>query len=64
MLNGFCAVGRRCGECGHAVIRKQGNKYKVLSEKGKSLGEYDSREEAKHRLQQVEFFKRRKKVGK
>jgi len=44
------------------MTRKTSAGYKVLSEKtGKSLGEPDkTRAEAKKRLRQVEFFKRRK----
>jgi len=41
-----------------AKIRKLPNgKYKILSEKGKSLGVYDSKIKAKNRLKQIEFFK-------
>lgn len=41
-----------------AVIKKQPNgKYRVLSEKGKNLGESDSRSGAEERLRQVEYFK-------
>lgn len=43
------------------MIRKVGKKWKVLSEGGKSLGEYDSREEAEKRLRQVEYFKKKKR---
>lgn len=39
------------------MIKKKGNKYQVTSESGKNLGEYDSLEEAKKRLKQVEYFK-------
>ena len=39
------------------MIRKVDNKYRVESQSGKNLGEYDTREEAEHRLQQVEYFK-------
>jgi hypothetical protein len=44
------------------MIKKVKGGYKVVSEKsGKNLGgPYKSKEEAKKRLQQVEFFKRRK----
>ena len=44
------------------MIKKVKEGYKVLSEKtGKNLGgPYKTKEEAKKRLQQVEFFKRRK----
>jgi hypothetical protein len=41
-----------------AKIRKlPGGKYRVLSEKGKNLGTFNSKEKAKKRLRQVEFFK-------
>jgi hypothetical protein len=48
--------------CFHLVkdarIRKLPNgKYRVLSEKGKNLGESDSKSGAEKRLQQVEYFK-------
>lgn len=40
------------------MIRKNGNRYSVYSEKGKRLGgPYKTREEAEHRLKQVEYFK-------
>jgi hypothetical protein len=44
------------------VIKKVKGGYNVLSEKtGKNLGgPYKTKEEAKKRLKQVEFFKRRK----
>ena len=38
-------------------VRKVGSKWRVVSHKGKNLGEYDTKEEAKKRLGQVEFFK-------
>lgn len=41
-----------------ARIRKMPNgRYRVLSQKGKSLGEYSSRKGAEKRLKQVEYFK-------
>lgn len=41
-----------------SFIKKLPNgKYRVLSEKGKNLGTYDTKSEAKKRLRQVEFFK-------
>jgi hypothetical protein len=41
-----------------AVIRKlPSGKYRVLSEKGKNLGTYDSRSAASNRLREIEFFK-------
>lgn len=45
------------------MIKKVKEGYKVVSEKtGKNLGgPYNTKEEAKKRLQQVEFFKRIKK---
>jgi hypothetical protein len=44
------------------MIKKVKDGYKVISEKtGKNLGgPYKKKEEAKKRLQQVEFFKRKK----
>jgi len=45
----------------NAYIRKLPNgKYRVFSEKGKNLGTYDSKEQAKKRLRQIEFFKHKK----
>lgn len=45
----------------NAFIKKLPNgKWKVMSEKGKNLGIYDSKEDAKKRLQQVEYFKHKK----
>lgn len=44
--------------CKIARIRKLPNgKYRILSEKGKNLGEYDSKSGAEKRLKQIEFFK-------
>lgn len=41
-----------------AFIKKlPGGKWRVLSQKGKSLGTYDSKEEAVKRLRQVEYYK-------
>lgn len=41
-----------------ASIKKLPNgKYRVLSEKGKNLGTYNSKEKAKNRLKEVEYFK-------
>ncbi len=43
------------------MIKKVRQGYQVLSSKGKNLGgPYPTREEAKKRLRQVEFFKRHK----
>ncbi len=40
------------------MIVKKGSKWCVVSEKtGRSFGCYATKKEAKHRLQQVEFFK-------
>lgn len=45
----------------NAYIRKLPNgKYRVYSEKGKNLGTYNTREQAKKRLRQIEFFKHKK----
>ena len=44
-----------------AYIRKLPNgKYRVFSEKGKNMGTYPSKEQAKKRLQQIEYFKHKK----
>jgi hypothetical protein len=53
---------RVCRPLEGMVIKKVKEGYKVLSEKtGKNLGgPYKTKEEAKKRLQQVEFFKRKK----
>jgi len=40
-----------------SFVRKIKNKWHVLSHKGKSLGSYDTKEEAVKRLRQIEFFK-------
>ena len=43
------------------MIRKTKAGYRVLSERGKNLGgPYKTKEEAKRRLRQVEFFKHHK----
>jgi len=42
------------------VIRKRGSKYRVVSKKGKNLGEARTREGAAKRLREVEYFKRKK----
>lgn len=39
------------------TIVKQGDKYVILSRKGKQLGSYDSRDDALKRLRQIEYFK-------
>jgi hypothetical protein len=43
------------------MVRKIGKKYRVLSRSGKNLGESSSKEGAKKRLREVEYFKRRNK---
>lgn len=43
------------------MIAKRGDKYVILSKKGKQLGEYDSKEEATKRLKQIEYFKMKAK---
>jgi hypothetical protein len=43
------------------MIKKDKSGYKVVSEKGKNLGSgYKTKEEARKRLRQVEFFKHKK----
>ena len=45
-----------------AFIKKMpGGKWRVLSQKGKSLGTYDTKEEAVERLRQVEYYKHHSK---
>lgn len=47
------------------MIVKSGNKFLVKSEDGKkTLGTYDSKEEAIKRLRQIEWFKHAGKSGK
>lgn len=41
------------------IVRKK-NKWCVESEKGRNMGCYDTKEEAKKRLRQVEYFKHKK----
>ncbi len=43
------------------MIKKVNGKWRVVSEKGKNLGESGSEEAAKKRLREVEFFKNYKK---
>jgi len=43
------------------VIRKTSQGYKVVSEKGKNLSRKDlTKEEAEHRLRQIEYFKHKR----
>ena len=44
------------------MIRKIKGVYRVVAESGRNMGTYKSLEEAKKRLQQIEFFKHRKKT--
>lgn len=47
----------------NSFIKKLPNgKWRVVSEKGKNLGTFDSKEDATKRLQQVEFFKHKKAI--
>lgn len=43
------------------MIKKIGKKYRVVSKSGKNLGESSTREGAKKRLKEVEYFKRTRK---
>lgn len=43
------------------MIRKVGNRYRVVSRTGKNLGTFSSLTKAKKRLAQVEYFKHKKK---
>ena len=54
-----------CPVCGKLIVERQMIKkvkegYKVVSEKGKNLGTSKTKEGAKKRLAQVEYFKRAK----
>jgi ribosomal protein S4E len=44
------------------VIRKVKEGYRVVSESGRNMGTYPTKEEAKKRLQQIEYFKHKKKT--
>lgn len=48
------------------MIKKVKNAYRVVSKTGKNMGEHKTREGAKKRLSQVEYFKRAstRRVGK
>ena len=43
------------------MIIKAGNKFRIVSSKGKTLGTYSTREEAVKRLGQIEYFKNKEK---
>lgn len=45
------------------IIKLPNGKYRVVSEKGKNLGTYNSKLKAKNRLKQVEMFKHMKKAS-
>jgi len=42
------------------TIKKKGSKYEILSKTGKKLGEYVTKQLAKKRLGQIEYFKGKK----
>lgn len=42
------------------MIKKVKAGYRVESERGRNMGTYPTREEAKKRLRQIEYFKRKK----
>jgi hypothetical protein len=46
------------------MIKKVKEGYRVLSESGWNMGTYATKEEAKKRLQQIEFFKHKKQSQK
>jgi hypothetical protein len=59
-VDGSSAV-KIAGEKEHFMIKKVAGGYQVLSSKGKNLGgPYETLDEAKKRLRQVEFFKHHK----
>ena len=39
------------------MIRKVKEEYRVLAESGRNIGTFKTKEEAKKRLRQIEFFK-------
>ncbi len=43
------------------MIRKVKEGYRVVSESGRNMGTYATKEEAQRRLRQIEFFKHKKK---
>lgn len=43
------------------MIKKVKDGYQVVSEKGRNMGMYKTEEEARKRLQQIEYFKHKKK---
>lgn len=43
------------------MIKKIKQGYRVVSESGRNMGTYKTKEEAKIRLRQIEFFKHKKK---
>jgi len=43
------------------MIRKAKEGYRVLSERGRNMGTYATKEEAEKRLKQIEYFKHKKK---
>ncbi len=43
------------------MIRKVKEGYRVVSESGRNMGTYATKEEAQKRLKQIEFFKKKKK---
>lgn len=46
------------------IRRMPGGRWKIVSEKGKSLGIYPTKEQAVKRLRQIEYFKHKKKKRK
>lgn len=43
------------------MIEKSGNKFRLVSGKGKNLGTYPTKAGAQHREKQVQFFKNKEK---
>jgi hypothetical protein len=43
------------------MISKKGSGYAIMSKKGKRLGFYQSKSQAKKRLKQIEYFKNKGK---
>ena len=46
------------------MIERVGNKFRLVSGKGKNLGTYQSQSQAQHREKQVQFFKNKEQFQK
>jgi hypothetical protein len=53
----LCRINEQPQEPRELTIRQEGGKWVIYSKEGKKLGEFDSEDAAKKRLQQIEYFK-------